>query len=396
MLALPIKVGVIGFGPFLLMFVLSWFFMMYTGLLLLEVTLCFKGQVSLISMADRTLGKFGKILSWVFFCFLFYTLMVAYIAGSTSIFTAAIKNSLGISLSNTIVTIFATLFFGGVIYLGARIVDRCNRVLMLGLVLTYAVLIVLGGKHNDMQNLTYSSWGASFFTLPVMIVMFGYHNLIPTLSQYLAHDESRLRKTIIFGTIVSFLICFAWVWMILGIVPASGENGLLAAAGDGLIATQALERVVGYSWVSHIAQAFAFFAIATSCIGVALSFVDFLSDGLKISKSTVKGRFFLCLLVMLPAFLMALSSPKIFFTALDYAGGFAAVILFGVFPVAMVWVVRYRQKRTHTPIAPGGKVMLLAILAFAMLVFSMEYMQEMGLGPVSEKDPSPVFLEGDR
>jgi multidrug efflux pump subunit AcrA (membrane-fusion protein) len=56
--------------------------MVSTGLLLLEVNLWFKDEVSIISMADRTLGTVGKIIGWAGFLFLFYGLMVAYISGT--------------------------------------------------------------------------------------------------------------------------------------------------------------------------------------------------------------------------------------------------------------------------------------------------------------------------
>ncbi len=36
--------------------------------------------------------------------------------------------------------------------------------------------------------------------------------------------------------------------------------------------------------------------------------------------------------------------PQLFFKALNFAGGICAVILFGLLPVAMVWIGRYRKE----------------------------------------------------
>src|SRR5688572_4400078 len=82
MLGLPVLSAAAGFIPSFVLFVLCWLFMVVTGLLLLEVNLLFTEEVSIISMAGRTLGKVGQAVGWVCFLFLFYCLMVAYVAGS--------------------------------------------------------------------------------------------------------------------------------------------------------------------------------------------------------------------------------------------------------------------------------------------------------------------------
>ncbi|MDB6080860.1 MAG: tyrP-E, partial [Chlamydiia bacterium] len=61
-----------------------------------------------------------------------------------------------------------------------------------------------------------------------------------------------------------------------------------------------------------------------------------LRDGLH-TKDTSKNRALLGLLVLVPPLLVALTNPKIFLVALNYAGGFCTVILFGVLPALMAW-----------------------------------------------------------
>lgn len=82
MLGLPVLSALAGFVPSTFMFFISWIFMVCTGLLLLEVNLWFQDEVSIISMADRTLGTIGKIVGWGGFLFLFFALMVAYLSGT--------------------------------------------------------------------------------------------------------------------------------------------------------------------------------------------------------------------------------------------------------------------------------------------------------------------------
>ena len=112
----------------------------------------------------------------------------------------------------------------------------------------------------------------------------------------------------------------------MGLIPV--EN-FREAHAQGDMTTRALRNAVGASWVVDIAHYFAFFAIVTSFLGVALSFVDFLADGLHIKKDA-KGKFLLCLLVLALPFIFALLYPKNFLAALNYAGSFGAVYTFRV------------------------------------------------------------------
>src|SRR3990172_3097710 len=77
MLALPIVTGPGGFLPSILVYLLCWAFMLCTGLLLLEVCTWMPPETNLISMAQRYLGKSGKVICWFVYLFLFETVMIA-------------------------------------------------------------------------------------------------------------------------------------------------------------------------------------------------------------------------------------------------------------------------------------------------------------------------------
>src|SRR5690606_18043673 len=123
-----------------------------------------------------------------------------------------------------------------------------------------------------------------------------------------------------------------------------------------------------------VAQGFALFAIVTSFLAQSLSLVDFLADGLKIPKIGF-GRASLVLLTLVPPFAFAFAYPGIFIKALNLAGGFAAVILFGVMPVMMVWVLRYRRNLETTHMLPVGRFVLGCILFVAIGIFLLETAQ---------------------
>lgn len=385
MLALPVITGIGGFFPSMTMFLLSWLFMTVTAFLLLEANLAIGHHLSLISIAERTLGKMGKIFVWVLFLFLFYSLSIAYISASGSILQSVVMDILGVDIPIWIGSLFFTGIFGVVVYVGTRPVDYMNRLLMIGLIATYFILVFLGSFHIQSGFWLEKCWKCALIAIPVQIISFGFHNMIPSLAMYLQGDVKRLRLTVLIGSVIPLVVYLIWEAVMLGIIPAQGRAGLLEALDKGQAATQVLREVIGRSWISLVAQLFALFAIITSFLAISLSLVDFLADGLKISKVGM-GRLILVLLTLLPPFVFALAYPGIFIRALNYAGGFSAVILFGVMPALMVWVIRYKQNIVSARLMPFGRVLLVAVLIVALSIFFLQMAQEMGLSLISREN----------
>lgn len=371
MLGLPVLSALAGFLPSLVMFILSWLFMISTGLLLLEVNLGFKEDVSIISMADRSLGLIGKVIGWGGFLFLFYALMVAYISGTGELLTYFLQRFLGIAIPSWMGSLLTCLLFGLMVYLGTQAVDWVNRVFMAGLIGAYALLIFMGSSHVNVNYLKHQDWSATLIVVPAMIISFGFHNMIPTLTNYLNKDVKKLRLTLIIGSLIPLGIYILWQALILGLVSVEGEGGFRQALQQGDMATQALRNAIGASWIVDVADFFAFFAIVTSFLGVALSFVDFLADGLQIKK-TPQGKVLLCSLVIALPLVFALIYPKVFLLALSYAGSFGAVILFGILPAAMVWASRYHKKLNAPCMLPGGKISLIIIIVTSLAIIGLQ------------------------
>ena len=64
--------------------------------------------------------------------------------------------------------------------------------------------------------------------------------------------------------------------------------------------------------------------------------------------------------------------PQLFFTALRLGGGIFAMILFGVLPITMIWVGRYKKRKTSYYHVKGGKLSLAIAFAFTLLVIGQE------------------------
>jgi tyrosine-specific transport protein len=192
--------------------------------------------------------------------------------------------------------------------------------------------------------------------------------MIPSLNRYFEGDTKKVKSSILGGSILALVIYIIWEVVALGILPTSGKVSIAQGFSEGIDAAQVLKMYLNNSPLGDFAFFLAFFAILTSFLAQALSLVHFLSDGFKI-EPTRKEQGALCLLALLPPLLFAIGYPDIFFKALNFAGGICAVVLFGIFPAAMVYRGRYIHKHPSSYQVIGGKPLIYVVGLFAFLVF---------------------------
>lgn len=377
MLGLPIITGLSGFFPSLAMFFCAWLFMTATALLLVEANGWFSRQVNLLSMANHALGKWGKGICWVTYLFLFYALLVAYISGIGSLCGTFFNVSFHTELPAWIGSFVFVVLFGWIVYLGTRKVDLFNRGLMIGKIGFFVLLVIVGIFYVKPGLLLRTDPTYVTSALPLLVIAFGFHNMIPSLTAYLKGDLKRVRITIIGGSLMAFVIYLIWEILVLGIVPLGGANGLLASLKQDREASQAIAAIIGSPTVRIFSQGLAFFAILTSFLAQALSLVHFLADGLKINYKK-QENLGLCILALLPPLILSIIYPQLFFKALNFAGGICAVILFGLLPAAMVWIGRYRTFTPGSYKMPGGKPALLLIFGFALFILFIQLSTMLG------------------
>ena len=242
--------------------------------------------------------------------------------------------------------------------------DRLNLVLMVGIVFSFGLFIFSSIPEISPKLLSEGTPSKAWLALPVVFTAFGYQSLIPTLMSYLNRDVKKMRRVLIIGTSIPFLIYIIWEAIVLGIVPITAEGGLIDAMKYGENAVAPLGRFLHNPELLSIGQIFAFFALTTSFVGISIGFIDFLADGLKVRK---KGfhKLGMCALVFILPIIIALVQPDIFLESLNYGGGIGVALLLGAMPVLMIWSGRYVQGYTlkHNQL-PGGKTLLSLMLVF--------------------------------
>lgn len=362
MLALPVATASGGFIPSLAVYLLCWLFMLCTGLLILEACIWMPKNANLITLSSRLLGKWGKAFCWILYLFLFSCLMIAHIAGGGGV----VSDLSGGTLPNWLSTMIYVLFFSPVVFFGAIWVDRINLVLMSGIIITYLLFITSSIHYVNPSLLTRMDWGKVWWSLPVVFTAFGYQSLIPTLFNYMNRNVSKVRMALIFGTTLPLVIYVIWELMILGIIPLEGKYGLLEALHNGDSAVNPLGNYISNPGLLTVGRAFAFFAMTTSYLGISIAFVDFLLDGLKLSKKH-SSKLGICAVIFLIPMIITLINPHLFISALSIAGGIGVALLLGAMPIMMVWAGRYYDGHSlmHQQL-PGGKVTLSVMMLFVI------------------------------
>lgn len=361
MLALPVVTSVTGFIPSICIFLLCWLAMSGTGLLFLEILQWMHQEANIVSMAQVILGRFGKIIAWVLYLFLFYSLNIAYIVESGKIVVGFMNDG----IADWMGPVIFLMLFAPCILIPTALAGKINMGLMIGLILSYLGFIVLGSSYVNLKLLAFADWSVALNALPIAFTSFAYQGIIPTLVTYLDYDIKRARKAILMGSFIPFIAYTIWQALIMGIIPVEGANGLAEARLNDLNAIQPMKYFVDNIYVYVLGQFFAFFALVTSFLGVTLGLRDFLADGLNIKKS-MSGKILITSLIFIPPLFIAVIYPHIFLIMLEYAGGIGCALLLGLLPVLMVWRGRYHFHFKGIPQLFGGKWILALLATFVI------------------------------
>ena len=364
MLALPILTAQAGFWPATLIFIVCWLFMVGTGFLFAEIFLWQKEEINIVSMAKMTLGVPGQIIAWCLYLFLFYSLTIAYTSAGGNLvidlFSALPRWSGPL--------IFAAIFAPFVV-VGPLACDRLNWLLMTGLILSFCLFFFSGVGRVERELLQHADWSKMLIAIPVIFTSFGFQGLVPTLTNYLGRDSSRVKKAIFWGSLIPLVAYIIWEILILGVVPL---KGLQLSQELGQSAVYPLKAVLHLSWLYNVGEFFAFFAIVTSFLGVTLGMLDFLADGFGVKK-TVLGRSLIAALIFVPAAIVAMTNPCLFLNALSYGGGFGCAILLGLLPIIMAISGRYILKKKGERLLFGGLPLLLLMGIFIIIVVAIMF-----------------------
>ncbi|XP_062170873.1 uncharacterized protein LOC133876640 isoform X3 [Alnus glutinosa] len=253
-----------------------------------------------------------------------------------------------------------------------RFIGAVNGVLIFGIVVSFAALVAVASGDLHWDALLKANFEAVPMSIPIIALSFVYQNVVPVLCTDLEGNLAKVRTAIVLGTAIPLVLFLVWNGVILGSI-----TNLEMGSGKILDPIQQLQSSNGV--VGPIIQVFSLLAIATSYIGFILGLADFLADLLKLP--TGQSRPLPYLLTLIPPLVLSLLDPEIFFKALDFAGTYGVLVLFGILPAAMSWSERYSNPSSSMKLAqlvPGGRLTLSLIIGGAGCVVFSEILENFG------------------
>ncbi|MFA5960938.1 MAG: aromatic amino acid transport family protein [Tatlockia sp.] len=375
MLALPVANAATGFWQSSFFLFICWALMTLGALFILEANLYLPSGKHIVSMAYATLGVPGLFVAWLSTLFLLYTLLSAYISGGADVFGSLFAR-MGFPLAEWHASLLFTLLFGILVYGGIRRVDLLNRGLMFGKLAIYVLLVLFIAPHVQLHYLTGGNYRFITNTVMILITSFGFAIIVPNLREYFNDDLKTLRKVVLIGSFIPLLCYLAWDAVIIGALPASGEDGLTQLMQDehttSALATT-LSNTVHSTLISSLFNFFTSICMLTAFLGVSLCLISFLADGLNMEQKGRQGLG-LFLLTFLPPFLVVIYYPGAYVHALNYAGIFCVILLL-LLPALMTLYGRKRYKSPYT--VPGGRISQWIVILFsiALLLLSLWELQ---------------------
>ena len=364
MLAIPMVLAQFGLLWGSLLMLVIWLGTTYAALLLLEATLRSGGGIGMNSIAQKTLGRQGQLITNALLYCLVTCLMIAYIVSAGDLLQQLLS-SVGLHLSLLQSQVLFTIVIGAFVSQGTASVDKLNRVLFLAM-LTALIFILLYLLPNieltNFQQQNNSNKVELIKHSAVLFTSFGFMVVVPSVVKYNSEaSHQQLRNMVIMGSTLPLLCYLLWLIAVVGNLPI--EQLISFANVTELIAVLSQQ----HSYLGSILSLFTGLALVTSFIGVAMSLFDQNRDLFKTNKLMT------FLMTFILPLLGAILAKEQFIGVLGYAG--IILVFLAVFiPMAMVLKVRgenFEQLDGAVYQVAGGKLALFACFTFGgFLLFS--------------------------
>ena len=354
MLAIPMVLAQFGllWGTALMLFICIG--TTYAALLLLEASINVGGGLGMNTIARKTLGKGGQVVTNGLLYALLICLLMAYILGAGDLLNKLVR-SIGMDLSLVQSQIAFTLIAGAIVASGTAVIDKLNRVLfavMLGMLLLTLVFLVPGISAENMVQVSNSNMPDLIKTSSIIFTSFGFMVVIPSLVSY-NHEAThkQLRNMVIVGSLIPLVCYLVWLYAVVGnltpkqLVEFSNVSELISVFS------------AEHAFINVVLSSFTGLALLTSFLGVAMALFTQNQDTFKQNKVITYVISFI-----FPLAGAILAADK-FLAVLSYAG---IILVFLAVFVPLAMVVKLRQKATNEQgyKAEGGVAMLAFSFAF--------------------------------
>ena len=328
-LGIPVTAGLAGALPSIIMMVIFMIAMFYTAVVLADEVIETEDEVfNYPSLYGKYLGSVGRWIATVANMLILYGLLIAYLAGGTSIITQLF----GFDSGNKIVLIAFFLIITLLTIMGIELIKRCNAVLIILLWCSFIVITVIGLKHMVPSHFSNIDLSMIPLSAPIILTAFHFHNIIPNISKNAGWNKKIIYSAMLIGMIIGFLLNAIWLFVGIGVLPLNqGANSISYSYIHNITAITPMVDIIKTPTFLIFALIFAIIAIITSYFANGLGLMGFVKD-LTENYFKSKSKLLQIAVTFLPPLIISMIDPNIFLKAIDIVGGIGIVVLFGILP----------------------------------------------------------------
>lgn len=382
MFSIPIVTSGVWFSGSVALLIYTWFCMFVSGLMILEANLNYPAGASFHTMVKDLLGNVWSSVNSISIAFVLYILTYAYISAGGSIIAHSLASRLGVGQGSA--ALVSALLVAFVVWLSTRAVDRLSTILIGGMVITFVLSVanmfvqVRPEVLFNTQDIDASYLPYTLAALPYLLTSFGYHGNVPGLVKYYQKDGRSVVRSLLYGTLIALAIYILWQYVIQGNIARDGFKQIIAEGGNIGNLLQHMDATSNGA-VEQLLTSFSYMALASSFLGVSLGLFDFIADLFRF-RDNAGGRCKSALVTFVPPTLLALLFPNGFLYAIGFAG-LAATVWAVIVPALMARASRKRFPDADYRV-PGGRGMILFIIAFGLLNAAAHLLALAGLLPI--------------
>ncbi len=365
-LALPINTGLAGFFPSLVGLVLTGAAMFYSSIILSrEAVEMKKTTFNYPSLYQQYLGTAGKWVAVVANLIILYGLLTAYLTGITTIvaklFHLSIPDVWIMLAFFTVVTLISMAGIEAISkYIALLVVMKCA---------VFVVIVFMAGGSIRAENLSHTDWALLSCGIPILVTAFHFHNIIPAICETLKWDFKTIKWTMLIGMAMGFTMNALWLLVGIGVLPLDNSTaGLVTAFTQNLPATIPLAEAIHSRIFLVLAMFFAMVAITTAYLANGMGLIGFMDD-IIFQKTGRINPLLSRVMAFAPPLAISIVYPDLFLKAIDIAGGFGIVTLFGILP-SIIAIKKAANGRER-----GAGVVMLVLFG---IFFLFETAQEFG------------------
>ena len=333
MLSLPIVLAKFGMIYSILIIISIWLVTYYTSLIVVELTLQSKKNMTLSELGYHYSGYKASIIGMLSIQVISYALLSVFIYGGSSVFQSMIEAILGYNYALKPIIIIYTLVSVLILSTPAKYTEIINRLLFFAMMLVIGILIF--GLAFSIDWLNIPDTGSTLdltklsVAIPVLLTSFGFQTIFPILVTYCDRDPSKAKKACFLGTLIPTIVYITWTCIIFVLLQSHSPEFYEKMKQGGVEVGSMVHQLSGiaqWHYMKLVIWWLSVFAIITSVIGIGMGLINSWMSLLAQRIEIKYQKSIAILLSFAPPLIIALIIPDAFIKVLSFAGMILVII----------------------------------------------------------------------